>query len=65
MVIVPEVGSIRRLIIRSVVDLPEPDVPTITVMVPRSTENETSSTASCSPKRRLTWSSSIKAGAFR
>ena len=39
--IVPEVGGIRRLIIRSRVDLPLPEVPTRTVMVPGSTRRLT------------------------
>src|SRR5215472_15588058 len=40
----PLVGSTRRLIMRSSVDLPDPEVPTITVIELRSTSKETSST---------------------
>ena len=40
----PLVGSTRRLIMRSRVDLPEPDVPTTTVIAPLSTVSDTSST---------------------
>ena len=40
----PLVGSTRRLIMRSSVDFPDPEVPTITVIELRSTSKETSST---------------------
>ncbi len=40
----PEVGSTSRLIIRSSVDFPEPEVPTMTVMVRGSMSIDTSST---------------------
>jgi hypothetical protein len=43
------VGAISRLIMRSKVDLPAPDVPTTTVIVPSSTTIETSSTTTVSP----------------
>ncbi len=45
----PLEGSTRRLIMRSSVDLPEPEVPTITVIEPRSTVKDTSSTTVVSP----------------
>ena len=45
----PEVGSTSRLIMRSSVDLPEPEVPTTLVIVCGSTIIETSSTAVASP----------------
>src|SRR4029453_15415920 len=41
----PEVGSSRLSTIWATVDLPEPDSPTIAVVVPRFTLKETSSTA--------------------
>ena len=44
-VIVPEVGSMRRLIIRIVVVLPQPDGPTNTVVRPAGSSSETWSTA--------------------
>jgi hypothetical protein len=40
----PELGSTRRLIMRRRVDLPAPDVPTTTAIVPSSTRKDTSST---------------------
>ncbi len=45
----PDVGSTSRLIIRSNVDLPEPDVPTIVVIVRGSITIDTSSTTVDSP----------------
>ena len=45
----PEVGSISRLIMRSSVDLPAPDVPTTTAIAPASTTQRTSSTTIVSP----------------
>jgi len=45
----PLVGSMSRLIILSSVDLPEPEVPTITVMELRSMTIDTSSTAVVDP----------------
>ncbi len=44
-VIMPSVGSIMRLIIRSDVVLPQPDGPTNTVIRPASTVRSNSSTA--------------------
>src|SRR6185436_4418861 len=41
----PEVGSIRRRIVRPVVDLPQPDSPTRPSVSPGRMSNETSSTA--------------------
>ena len=43
--IVPEVGSIIRLIIRSEVVLPQPDGPTSTVIWPDGASSSSSSTA--------------------
>ena len=43
--IVPEVGSIIRLIIRSDVVLPQPDGPTSTVILPDGASSSSSSTA--------------------
>jgi hypothetical protein len=40
----PALGSTSRLIMRSRVDLPAPDVPTTTAIAPSSTEKVTSST---------------------
>ncbi|MCY1276801.1 hypothetical protein D9M68_543490 [compost metagenome] len=40
----PEVGSIRRLNSRTMVDLPEPDSPMITKISPRLTEKLASNT---------------------
>ncbi len=45
MAIRPDVGSVIRLIIRSVVVLPQPEVPTRTVIVPEGISNERSPTA--------------------
>src|SRR5581483_5082668 len=41
----PAVGSMSRSTVRAVVDLPQPDSPTSATVWPRSTENETPSTA--------------------
>ena len=45
MVIVPPDGSIRRLIIRSVVVFPDPELPTSATISPSAIESERSSTA--------------------
>ncbi len=45
----PEVGSTSRLIILSSVDLPDPEVPTIVVIVRGSMTIDTSSTTVESP----------------
>src|ERR1700756_5531848 len=52
----PDVGSSRRLIIRSKVDLPAPDRPITPTKRPRSMESETPSTAVFDPKRRVRFS---------
>ena len=44
-VIVPEVGSSRRMMQRAIVDLPQPDSPTTPSVSPSFTVNETPSTA--------------------
>ncbi len=46
---VPEVGSISRLIILSVVVLPHPDGPTSTAISPSATSSDRSVTAGPSP----------------
>src|SRR3712207_6245836 len=48
-VMVPEVGSTMRLIIRSEVVLPQPDGPTNTVIEPFAMDRERLSTAGCPP----------------
>ena len=50
----PLVGSISRRISRAVVDLPQPDSPTIPSVSPRRTSNDTPSTARTAPTWR--WS---------
>ena len=47
-VMVPELGSMRRLIIRIVVVLPQPDGPTNTVVPPAGNSSDTRSTAGTS-----------------
>ncbi|MNR62772.1 hypothetical protein D3C85_1848890 [compost metagenome] len=66
---VPEVGSISRLIIFSVVVLPQPEGPRKTQISPLGTVIETASTARTSVpsfwwKDLVSWSSSIMVGGF-
>jgi hypothetical protein len=49
MLITPEVGSIKRLIIFSEVVLPQPEGPTKMTISPDGTSSESSWTASTSP----------------
>lgn len=49
----PDVGSARRLIIRSMVDLPAPERPITPTKLPGPTENEALSTAVLVPKRHV------------
>src|SRR5688572_11035403 len=49
-VIVPAVRRSSPTSMRAIVVLPEPDSPTIARLPPSATSNETSSTATCSPK---------------
>src|SRR5690606_6572610 len=62
----PNVGSFRRRSIRASVDLPLPLSPTIAMISPRFTVNETSSTARTSvsrdPKTLVRWRTSRSAG---
>src|SRR5471030_2852760 len=53
----PDVGSLRRLIMRSRVDLPEPDCPMTPTSCPAGTTSEMPSTARLDPKLLITLSS--------
>src|SRR3569833_1170854 len=59
MLIVPEVGSIIRLIIRSEVVLPQPDGPTKTVICPDGISRVRSSTATVPSGYRLVTPSNL------
>src|SRR5258708_39670104 len=51
----PDVGSSRRLVQRSSVDLPEPDGPTTQVVRPPGTSRQMSCRTGGRPKVLLTW----------
>jgi hypothetical protein len=55
----PSVGRSSPAMIRSVVDLPQPDGPRIEVNEPSGTASETSCSTGVAPNRRVTPSSSI------
>jgi hypothetical protein len=52
---VPDVGAINAASIRSVVVFPAPFGPSSAKISPAASSNETSSTATRSPKRRVRW----------
>src|SRR3989304_5299994 len=56
---VPDVGASSPHSMRIVVDLPAPLLPRKPKISPRATSNDTSSTATNAPKRRVRWRTSI------
>ncbi len=59
MAIVPDVGSMVRLIIRRLVVLPQPDGPTNTVIWPVGSSRERLSTATFPPGKALVTASNV------